>query len=64
MDGNKMPAYCVTEPVAGSDVAGIKTTALGKGDGYVLNGSKTWITNGPVADLFVVLAKVGPVGWA
>ena len=62
VDGNKMPAYCVTEPGAGSDVAGIKTTALHKGDGYVLNGTKTWITNGPVADLFVVLAKADPSG--
>lgn len=39
-------AYGVTEPGAGSDVAGIKTTAVKKGDGYVLNGSKMWITNG------------------
>lgn len=62
MDKQKMPAYCVTEPGAGSDVAGIKTVAARRGDTYVLNGTKTWITNGPVADLFVVLAKVDPTG--
>ena len=58
MDNRKMPAYCVTEPSAGSDVAGIKTVATRRGDTYLLNGAKTWITNGPIADLFVVLAKV------
>jgi len=52
-----MGAYCVTEPAAGSDVAGIKTYAERKGDVYVLNGTKTWITNAPVADIFVVFAK-------
>ena len=41
-----MCAYCVTEPVAGSDVAGIKTRAEKKGDEYILNGQKMWITNG------------------
>ena len=39
-------AYCVTEPVAGSDVAGIKTRAEKKGDEFILNGQKMWITNG------------------
>ncbi len=52
-----MGAYCVTEPAAGSDVAGIKAYAERKGDKYILNGTKTWITNGPVADIFVVFAK-------
>ncbi len=52
-----MGAYCVTEPGAGSDVAGIKLSAERKGDRYVLNGTKIWITNGPVADLFVVFAR-------
>lgn len=50
-------AYCVTEPGAGSDVAGIKTTAVKKGDKYILNGEKMWITNGGVANWFFVLAK-------
>lgn len=43
-------AYCVTEPGAGSDVAGIKTKAEKKGDEYVINGQKMWITNGGKAN--------------
>ena len=49
-------AYCVTEPGAGSDVQGIRTTAKRHGDDYVLNGSKMWITNGGVANWYFVLA--------
>lgn len=56
----KVMSYCMTEPDAGSDVAGIKTTATKKGDRYVLNGAKTWITAGPVADYFTVFAKTDP----
>lgn len=52
----KMAAYCVTEPGAGSDVAGLKTTAVKQGDHYVLNGTKQWITNGAKADWYFVLA--------
>ncbi|CAD5113861.1 DgyrCDS3026 [Dimorphilus gyrociliatus] len=52
-------AYCVTEPSAGSDVASIKTKAVKKGDEYVLNGSKMWITNGGVANWYFVLTKTG-----
>ncbi|MBK8049900.1 MAG: acyl-CoA dehydrogenase family protein [Anaerolineales bacterium] len=58
----KIIAYCLTEPDAGSDVAGIKTTAIRKGDKYILNGSKTWITDGPVASFFTVFAKTDPTG--
>lgn len=47
----------MTEPGAGSDVAGIKTKAEKKGDVYILNGQKMWITNGGVADWFFVLAR-------
>lgn len=47
----------MTEPGAGSDVAGIKTKAEKKGDEYILNGQKMWITNGGVADWYFVLAK-------
>jgi len=50
-------AYCVTEPGAGSDVSGLKTRAEKKGDEYILNGSKMWITNGGVANWYFVLAK-------
>ena len=53
-------AYCVTEPGAGSDVAGARTHAVRKGDEWVINGSKMWITNGGVADWFFVLAKTDP----
>jgi len=52
----KLAAYCVTEPGAGSDVAGIRTTSEKKGDKYIINGEKMWITNGGVADWFFVLA--------
>lgn len=52
-----MQAYCVTEPTAGSDVAGIRTKAEKKGDHYILNGQKMWITNGGVANWFFVLAR-------
>ena len=50
-------AYGVTEPGAGSDVAGLATTAVKKGDEWVLNGQKMWITNGGVANWYFVLAK-------
>jgi len=50
-------AYCVTEPGAGSDVSGIKTRAEKKGDEWVINGSKMWITNGGVANWYFVLAR-------
>ncbi len=49
-------AYCVTEPAAGSDVAGIKTVARKVGDEYVINGQKMWITNAGVANWYYVLA--------
>ena len=53
-------AYCVTEPGAGSDVAGAKTTAVKKGDDWVINGNKMWITNGGMANWYFVLAKTNP----
>jgi acyl-CoA dehydrogenase len=56
----KLAAYCVTEPDAGSDVAGIKTMARRSGDEYVLQGQKMWITNGSVADWYFVLAYTDP----
>ncbi|GIW22373.1 MAG: acyl-CoA dehydrogenase [Candidatus Sericytochromatia bacterium] len=55
-----MAAYCVTEPGAGSDVAGIKTKAVKYGDEYVINGSKMWITNAAVASWYFVLAYTDP----
>ncbi len=59
-DDGKVAAYCMTEPDAGSDVAGIKSTAIRCQDAYVLNGSKTWITDGPVASFYAVFAKTDP----
>ena len=56
----QMAAYCVTEPGAGSDVAGIRTTAKKDGDGYLLNGEKMWITNGSKATWYFVLATMDP----
>jgi acyl-CoA dehydrogenase len=50
-------AYAVTEPGAGSDVNGLKTRAVKKGDEYILNGQKMWITNGGVANWYFVLAR-------
>lgn len=57
VEGKKIGCLCVTEPFGGSDVAGMRTTAVKKGDVYLLNGSKTFITNGVYADYMVVAAK-------
>ena len=53
----KLASFCLTEPDAGSDVSGMRTTAVRKGDKYVINGSKCFITNGGYADWFTVYAK-------
>jgi acyl-CoA dehydrogenase len=53
----KLASFCLTEPDAGSDVSGMKTTATKKGDKYVINGSKCFITNGGYADWYTVYAK-------
>jgi acyl-CoA dehydrogenase len=55
-----MCAYAVTEPGAGSDVQGMRTTAVKQGDKYILNGSKMWITNAGVADWYFVVALTDP----
>src|SRR5699024_2677957 len=59
-EGSALGAYALSEPGAGSDVAGMKMTATKDGDDYILNGSKVWITNGEVADIYVVFAKTDP----
>ena len=56
----KLASFCLTEPDAGSDVAGMKTRAVKKGDKYIINGSKCFITNGQYADWFTVYAKTDP----
>lgn len=58
--GDKIGALCITEPFGGSDVSGMRSTAIKNGDHYVLNGSKTFITNGVYADYYVVAAKTHP----
>jgi len=55
--GKRIGAFCLTEPVAGSDAASIETNAVKEGDHYVLNGTKTFISQGEVADLALVFAK-------
>ncbi len=57
--GEKLGAYALTEPSAGSDPASMKSTVTKEGDHYVLNGSKTFITNGAEADLFITYARMG-----
>ena len=54
----KMISFCLSEPEAGSDVAGLQLLAEKDGDGYALNGTKCWITNGGVADLYTVFATL------
>ncbi|RKF02894.1 hypothetical protein C8N26_2541 [Tenacibaculum lutimaris] len=60
IEGDKIGCLCITEPFGGSDVAGMRTTAIKKGDTYVINGSKTFITNGVYSDYLVVAAKTNP----
>jgi isovaleryl-CoA dehydrogenase len=60
IDGTRVGALAMSEPGAGSDVVGMRTRAEKKGDRYVLNGSKMWITNGPDADVLVIYAKTDP----
>jgi len=57
--GRAIAAFALTEPKSGSDVANIETTAVADGDAYVLNGEKTWISNGGIADLYTVFARTG-----
>ncbi|MCK5126456.1 MAG: acyl-CoA dehydrogenase family protein [candidate division Zixibacteria bacterium] len=58
--GKIIGAYCLTEPNAGTDAASIKTSAVKKGDKYVLNGTKTFVTNGGLAGVFIVFAVTDP----
>ena len=58
--GDMIGCLCITEPFGGSDVAGMRSTAVKKGDSYVINGSKTFITNGVYSDYLVVAAKTNP----
>jgi butyryl-CoA dehydrogenase len=58
--GKRLAAFALTEPEAGSDAGGIRTTALKDGDHYVLNGTKQWITNGGDAEIYTVIGLTNP----
>jgi alkylation response protein AidB-like acyl-CoA dehydrogenase len=58
--GEKIGAFCLSEPEAGSDATSQKTTAEDKGDYYLLNGTKNWITNGSSASVYLVIAQTNP----
>ncbi len=58
--GEILGAFCLTEPAAGSDAAGIQATAVRDGANYRINGTKTWVTNGSAAGVFIVFAKTDP----
>ncbi|MDZ4148603.1 MAG: acyl-CoA dehydrogenase family protein [Flavobacteriaceae bacterium] len=58
--GKKLGAFCLSEPEAGSDATSQKTTAIDKGDYYLLNGNKNWITNGSSASVYLVIAQTHP----
>ena len=60
ISGEHVGALAMSEPGAGSDVVSMKTRADKRGDRYVLNGSKMWITNGPIAEMIVIYAKTDP----
>ncbi len=60
ISGDKIGALCITEPFGGSDVGGMRTTAVLRGDHYTINGSKTFITNGVYSDYLIVAAKTSP----
>lgn len=60
ISGDMIGALCISEPFGGSDVAGMRTTAVREGDAYVINGSKTFITNGVYSDYLIVAAKTHP----
>jgi len=60
VEGDLIGCLCITEPFGGSDVAGMRSTAIKTGDKYILNGSKTFITNGVYSDYLIVAAKTDP----
>jgi acyl-CoA dehydrogenase len=62
--GAKIAAFALTEPISGSDVASIESEARSSGDAYVVNGSKTYISNGGIADFYVLFARTGEAAGA
>ncbi|MFC1862778.1 acyl-CoA dehydrogenase family protein [Thermodesulfobacteriota bacterium] len=61
MRGEKIGAFCLTEPEAGGALGSITTSATRTNDGFLINGMKSWITNGPIADFYTVLCQTDPV---
>ncbi|OBH06919.1 acyl-CoA dehydrogenase family protein [Mycobacterium sp. E1747] len=59
LSGNQVGAYSLSEPQAGSDAAALRCAAVADGDGYLLNGSKSWITHGGMADFYTLFARTG-----
>lgn len=57
--GEKIAAFALTEPLSGSDVAAMETVAVGQGDGFTINGTKTYISNGGIADYYILFARTG-----
>ncbi|MFF8995394.1 acyl-CoA dehydrogenase family protein [Streptomyces sp. NPDC014983] len=62
LGGGLLGAYCLSEPSSGSDAASLRTKAVREGDGWVITGSKAWITHGGVADFYTVMARTGEDG--
>src|SRR5690606_4718099 len=58
--GERIGAFCLSEPEAGSDATSQRTTAIDNGDHYVLNGTKNWITNGNTASTYLLIAQTDP----
>ncbi|MER5941513.1 acyl-CoA dehydrogenase [Streptomyces sp. NPDC001928] len=62
LGGGLLGAYCLSEPSSGSDAASLRTKAVREGDGWVINGTKAWITHGGIADFYTVMARTGEDG--
>ncbi|MDI3406565.1 acyl-CoA dehydrogenase family protein [Streptomyces cavernicola] len=62
LGGGLLGGYCLSEPAAGSDAASLRTKAVRDGDGWVIDGSKAWITHGGIADFYTVMARSGGEG--
>ena len=58
--GEKIASFCLTEPEAGTDLGAVNTRAIRTKDGYIVSGTKSWVTNGPVADFYTVLCQTDP----
>ncbi|POX56003.1 acyl-CoA dehydrogenase [Streptomyces sp. Ru71] len=62
LGGGLLGAYCLSEPASGSDAASLRTRAVRDGDGWVIDGTKAWITHGGIADFYTVMARTGEEG--